>query len=79
VTHADLLQLKRCFLAIPPEDEARLLDAARFMDANECETIIPAARDTAGKSRAEIQAAIDEAVRRFGDRVRERFGRKGEW
>lgn len=42
--HAD----KHGFLAVPPEDETRLLDAARFMDENECRTLIPAARDTAG-------------------------------
>lgn len=73
--HAD----KHGFLAVPPEDEARLLDAARFMDANECQTLIPAARDVAGKSSDEICAAIDEAARRFGASAREKFGRKGEW
>lgn len=73
--HAD----KHGFLAVPPEDEARLLDAARFMDANECQTLIPAARDVAGKSAGEICTAIDEAARRFGAAAREKFGRKGEW
>ena len=42
--HAD----KHGFLAVPPEDEAGLLEATRFMDANECETVIPAARGSAG-------------------------------
>jgi regulator of RNase E activity RraA len=73
--HAD----KHGFLAIPPEDEARLLEAARFMDANECETLIPAARDTAGKTTREVLDAINEAGARFGERAREKFGRKGEW
>lgn len=73
--HAD----KHGFLAIPSEDEARLLDAARFMDANECQTLIPAARDSHGKSSGEICAAIDEAAGRFGAAAREKFGRKGEW
>jgi regulator of RNase E activity RraA len=73
--HAD----KHGFLAIPPEDEARVLDAARFMDANECQTLIPAARDSHGKSSGEICAAIDEAAGRFGAAAREKFGRKGEW
>ena len=73
--HAD----KHGFLTIPPEDEPRLLDAARFMDANECLTLIPAARDTAGKSAAEILAAINAAAQRFGEQAREKFGRKGEW
>ena len=73
--HAD----KHGFLAIPSEDEARLLDAARFMDANECQTLISAARDSHGKSSGEICAAIDEAAGRFGAAAREKFGRKGEW
>jgi regulator of RNase E activity RraA len=73
--HAD----KHGFLAIPPEDEPRLLDAARFMDANECETLIPAARDSAGKSTVEVLAAINGAGRRFGENARGKFGRKGEW
>jgi regulator of RNase E activity RraA len=73
--HAD----KHGFLAVPPEDEAPLLDAARFMDANECQTLIPAARENSGKSADEICTAIDEAARRFGAVAREKFGRKGEW
>src|SRR5579862_7559064 len=55
--HAD----KHGFLVIPPEDEVLLLEAARFMDANECETLIPAARDTAGEATAEMLASINEA------------------
>jgi hypothetical protein len=73
--HAD----KHGFLAIPAEDEARLLEAARFMDANECETVIPAARDTARRTTPEILAAINDAGRRFGENARAKFGRKGEW
>jgi regulator of RNase E activity RraA len=44
--HAD----KHGFLAIPPEDVPHLLEAARFMDANECATVIAAARDSTGKT-----------------------------
>lgn len=73
--HAD----KHGFLAVPPEDEAKLLEAARFMDANECQTLIPAARDVTGKSAAEICDAIDAAARRFGEAARAKFDRKGEW
>jgi regulator of RNase E activity RraA len=73
--HAD----KHGFLAVPPEDEARLLDAAQFMDANECQTLIPAARDSSGRTVEESCAAIDDAARRFGAAARERFARKGEW
>ena len=42
--HAD----KHGFLAIPDEDVPSLLEAARFMDANECDTVIAAARGCAG-------------------------------
>ncbi|MCB0012137.1 MAG: RraA family protein, partial [Anaerolineales bacterium] len=48
--HAD----KHGFLAVPPEDEERLLDAAVFMDQNETNTVIPAARDFQGKTTEEL-------------------------
>jgi regulator of RNase E activity RraA len=73
--HAD----KHGFLVIPEEDEAGLLEACRFMDANECRTLIPAARATAGKTTDEILGEMDEAGRRFGEAVRQRFGVEGEW
>lgn len=73
--HAD----KHGFLAVPPNDEAGLLEAARFMDANECNTVIPAARDVAGKPITEMLDGIERAVQRFGDAVRTKFHRKGEW
>ncbi len=73
--HAD----KHGFLAVPPEDESRLLEAARFMDDNECRTVIPAARGSAGKSAAEILTEVDAAVAQFGDAAVNRFGHKGEW
>ncbi len=73
--HAD----KHGFLVIAPEDQAALLEAARFMDSNECNTIIPAARDTAGKSTQEILASINAAAAQFGKNAREKFCRDGEW
>jgi regulator of RNase E activity RraA len=73
--HAD----KHGFLAIPAEDAARLLDAARFMDGNECQTLIPAARGAAGKTAAQILAEFDAAAARFGENAVGKFGRKGEW
>ena len=73
--HAD----KHGFLVIAPEDQKELLEAARFMDANECSTLIPAARDAAGKSRKELLAAIDAAGVQFGKNAQERNCRKGEW
>jgi regulator of RNase E activity RraA len=73
--HAD----KHGFLAVPPEDEARLLEAARFMDSNECRTVIPAAREGAGKTAPEILQQLSEARAAFGQAIREKFGNKGEW
>ena len=69
--HAD----KHGFLAIPPEDEARLLEAARFMDTNECQTMIAAARDAAGKSMNELLQCFDAAASRFGENAVAKFGK----
>ena len=60
--HAD----KHGFLVVPEEDEAGLLDAARFMDSNECNTVIPAARSSAGRSLEDIVEALDAAGVQFG-------------
>lgn len=73
--HAD----KHGFLAVPPGDEARLLEAARFMDQNECLTLIPAARGGAGKPLRRICDDINAAGAEFQKRARAQFGRHGEW
>lgn len=73
--HAD----KHGFLAIPPEDEPRLLEAARFMDSNECQTLIAAARGAAGKPLAEVLSDFNAAAAQFGENAVQKFGRKGEW
>lgn len=72
--HAD----KHGFLAIPTEDEPRLLEAARFMDANECSTVIAAARSCAGLSQEAALTRIDEAASAFGKATRDHFKGKGE-
>ena len=73
--HAD----KHGFMAIPGEDEPRLLDAVRFMDSNECATLIPAARNTAGQPISEVLDQIETAADAFGAATREKFGKKGEF
>ncbi len=73
--HAD----KHGFLTIPQEDEQGLLDASRFMDANECNTLISAARNATGKSMDKILAELNEATQRFKAAVNEKFGGNGEW
>ncbi len=67
--HAD----QHGFLAIPEEDEAALLEAARFMDSLECQTVIQAAYNSAGRSKDEILDRLEAAMADFGRRVRERF------
>lgn len=73
--HAD----KHGFLVIAPDEAPAVLEAARFMDANECSTVIPAARDTAGRSAEEILANLNNAVAQFSQNVKEKFKREGEW
>lgn len=73
--HAD----KHGFLAVPFGDEKNLLEAARFMDSNECQTLIPAARGGAGKSLPTICDEIDAAAAEFKKNVRKKFARRGEW
>jgi len=73
--HAD----KHGFLVIAPEEQEAILEAARFMDANECETMIAAARGASGKSVAETLEDLDVAARRFSENAVAKFKRKGEW
>jgi len=73
--HAD----KHGFMVIPPEDEDRLLDATLFMDKNECNTIIAAARSSSGKRKDEIIEALAEAGARFNKNAAEHFRKGGEW
>jgi regulator of RNase E activity RraA len=71
--HAD----KHGFLVIPEEDEASLLDAARFMDSNECNTVIAAARAAASKPFEQVLDEMDAASKAFSQAARERFGKRG--
>jgi 4-hydroxy-4-methyl-2-oxoglutarate aldolase len=73
--HAD----RHGFLVVPPEDEPRLLEAARFMDTNECLTMIAAGREATGKPVAQILSEFDAAARQFGENAKTKFGKKGEW
>lgn len=73
--HAD----KHGFIVITPEEQPALLEAARFMDANECRTVIPAARDVAGLGADEILSRLSAAGAQFGENVKAKFRREGEW
>lgn len=63
--HAD----KHGFLVIPPEDEPGLLAAVRFMDSNECRTVIAAARSGAGLPVEEHLRRLEEASAAFAANI----------
>lgn len=73
--HAD----KHGFLAIPPGEEKGLLDAAVFMDENECNTVIKTARGASGLTRTELLKQLNQSVNDFGEAARNKFGSPGEF
>ncbi len=73
--HAD----KHGFMAVSKEEESQLLEASVFMDNNECNTVIAAARSCAGLSSDEAVERINAAGREFREATKERFQRDGEW
>jgi regulator of RNase E activity RraA len=73
--HAD----KHGFLVIPDEDQDKLLDAACFMDSNECKTMISVARSSQGKDLKTILNEFNKAAAEFSVAASNKFGNKGEW
>lgn len=73
--HAD----QHGFLVIDEQDEAKLLHAARFMDANECRHLISPARNAAGKGMDEIIQEIDKGIQQFRQAASQEFNKKGEF
>ncbi|MBI4664722.1 MAG: RraA family protein [Verrucomicrobia bacterium] len=72
--HAD----QHGFLVIPEEDQTPLLDALRFMDNNECDTLISTARSGAGLSTETLLERIGKSLADFREATRKRFsGRVG--
>lgn len=67
--HAD----KHGFIVIPEEDEERLLEASLFMDENECNTVIKAAREASGKPYDEILKDLNEATAKFKSAAKTKF------
>jgi 4-hydroxy-4-methyl-2-oxoglutarate aldolase len=66
------------FLAIPIDEESRILEAVAFMDRLERHTKIATARNARGLPYSELLDEMDEANRAFAQRARARFGRSGE-
>jgi len=73
--HAD----KHGFILIPKDAEDRLVEAARYMDDAECESVVLAGRNTVGKTLSEILAGMREAGSRFSAAGKNKYGREGEW
>lgn len=73
--HAD----QHGFLVIPEEDQQRVYEASVFMDTNECNTVISAARDSHGKSLEQLLKDMNEAAGQFGQSAKEKHGAAGEW
>lgn len=73
--HAD----KHGFLVLPPNEQEGLLEAARFMDANECNTVMPVVRGSAGRDPLQIVEDLEASIGVFSQNVREKFKREGEW
>jgi len=73
--HAD----KHGFLIIPPEDQGELLEAALFMDRNECDTMISAAKNSPGQPMGQVLANVNDASETFGRNTQEKYGREGKW
>jgi hypothetical protein len=48
------------------------------MDQNECETVIPAARNATGLSPEELLNQLDKGAKQFGDNTRQQFSKDGE-
>ncbi len=73
--HAD----QHGFIIIPNDAQERLLAAVRFMDDNECDTVIHATRSTTGRNLPEILAGMSEAAAKFGANTRRQYAQQGEW
>lgn len=73
--HAD----KHGFLAVPFGEEKELLDASVYMDQNECNTVIAAARDSNLIDKRYLLDALNMASKQFGENAKGRFGKSGEF
>jgi len=79
--HAD----KHGFIVLQPDEMDRILEAARYMDSNECRTVIVAARSTSGLTSDQMIDQMDAAATKFGQNAKDYFSRRttdkegGEW
>jgi len=69
---------KQGVLVIPEENQACLLKAAHFMDSNERQTMIAAARQVSDMPMEEILTVIDKACDEFSKKTHAKFAKKGD-
>jgi hypothetical protein len=50
-----------------------------FMDQNECETVIPAARGNAGLTSNQLTEKLNQAASTFRENTRRKFSRDSQW
>jgi len=75
LVHAD----KHGFIVISEDEQEKLLEAVIFMDTNECNTMINAARFAFGKTTERILRSMDAASQEFDRNAQEKYGSRGEW
>ncbi len=73
--HAD----QHGFTIVPADAQAKLLEAARFMDDAECAHLLPASRGATGRTTKEILAAMKRGDAAFGAAVKRKYGKRGEF
>jgi 4-hydroxy-4-methyl-2-oxoglutarate aldolase len=73
--HAD----KHGFLVVREEEEPGLLEASRYLDSQECLTMIAAARDSVGMTSEQVLKRLDAAAAAYKGAVELRYPRKGEF
>jgi regulator of RNase E activity RraA len=73
--HAD----KHGSMVIRHDKEPGLLEASRYLDSQECQTMIAAARDSTGMNAAQILERFDVAAASFRRAVNSRYSRTGEF
>jgi 4-hydroxy-4-methyl-2-oxoglutarate aldolase len=49
------------------------------MDSNECQTVIPVARSSQGKTTAQVLDEMESSIRQFSKNVKAEFKGDGEW
>jgi 4-hydroxy-4-methyl-2-oxoglutarate aldolase len=66
-------------LSLMSKAQHGLLEAARFMDSNECKTMISVARSSQGKDLRTILNEFNKTAAEFLVVASKKFGNKGEW